>query len=435
MFGRGLPLLSRTMLERGTIKMNTTQMPVSNRANSIAPSSTLAITARVRQMKEEGRDVIGFGAGEPDFVTPDRISDAAIQALRSGMTRYVPVPGTPQAREAVAEKLREENGIDCSAEHVVISNGGKFSLYLAFQAIVNPGDEVLLPTPAWVSYKPMIELAGGTLVEIPTTAETNFLATPEQFDAAITPKTRAIVLNSPSNPCGTMYEPDAIGAICDVLARHDHVTLISDEIYERLIYGSRTHLSPGSIDFMRDRTVTINGLSKAFAATGWRVGYACAPGNDGAIAKAMAKMQSQMTSSVTAFTLPALVVALEQCQGEVAAMREVFEQRSRLMYDAVCTWPGVTCAPPMGAFYVFPDISAAFGSSTADGRHIASAGDFAAALLDDTGVAVVPGEDFLGCGPSHIRLSFALDEDSIATGCQRIGTWMDALVGMGESGS
>lgn len=415
--------------------MTIADMPVSDRAKAIAPSSTLAITAKVRAMKEQGRDVIGFGAGEPDFATPDRVSDAAIRALRSGMTRYVPVPGTPQAREAVAGKLRDQNNIDCTAADVVISNGGKFSLYLAFQAIVNPGDEVLVPTPAWVSYKPMIELAGGTLVELPTTAEANFLATPEQFEDSITSKTRAVVLNSPSNPCGTMYDPDTIRAICDVLARHEHITLISDEIYEQLIYGGRAHLSPGSIDVMRDRTVTINGLSKAFAATGWRVGYACAPGHDGAIAKAMSKMQSQMTSSVTAFTLPALVVALEQCQGEVQSMRDVFEQRAALMHGLVSNWPGVTCAPPMGAFYVFPDVSAVFGASTADGRRIANVGDFAAALLDDTGVAVVPGDDFLGCGSRHVRLSFALDEASIVTGCERIGAWMAALAGVEATGS
>ena len=401
--------------------------PVSIRANAIQPSSTLAITARVRAMKAEGRDVIGFGAGEPDFTTPDPICEAAIAALRSGMTKYVPVPGTPEAREAVADKLRRENGIDCTAEHVVISNGGKFSLYLALQSLVNPGDEVLMPTPAWVSYKPMAELAGGTFVEIPTTAEAHFLATPAQFEAAITPRTRVVILNSPSNPCGTMYEPDTIREICDVLARYEHITLISDEIYERLVYGGREHLSPGSLDSMRDRTITINGLSKAFAATGWRVGYAAAPGSDGAVAKAMSRLQSQMTSSVTAFTLPALVTALCSCQGAVAEMRSAFERRGAMMHALLSAWPGVTCPPPMGAFYVFPDISAAFGRTSPGGRLIEHAGTFAEALLEETGAAVVPGDDFLGCGPRHVRLSFALGDEAIREGCGRIAEWLGEL--------
>ena len=203
---------------------------VSQRATSIKPSSTLAITARVRAMKAEGRDIIGFGAGEPDFSTPDRVCDAAVDALRRGMTRYVPVPGTPEAREAVAAKLKRDNEIDCSAEQIIISNGGKFSLYLALQAMIDPGDEVVMATPAWVSYKPMVALAGGTFGEIPTTGDTGFLAAPEQYAAAITPRTRAVIINSPSNPCGTMYEPAAIRGICEAIATHDRVTLMSDEI-------------------------------------------------------------------------------------------------------------------------------------------------------------------------------------------------------------
>ena len=253
-------------------------------------------------MKAEGRDVIGFGAGEPDFTTPDPICAAAIEALRSGMTKYVPVPGTPAARQAVADKLARDNNIMCAPQDVIISNGGKFSLYLALQAMVNPGDEVLMPTPAWVSYKPMTELAGGIFVEIPTTASSQFLATAKQFEDAITPQTRVVILNSPSNPCGTMYSADETRAICNVLSRHDNITLISDEIYEQLVYGGRSHLSPASIDSMRDRTITINGLSKAFAATGWRVGYAAASGRSAAVIKAMSKLQSQMTSSVASFT-------------------------------------------------------------------------------------------------------------------------------------
>ncbi|MDP7030374.1 MAG: pyridoxal phosphate-dependent aminotransferase [Phycisphaerales bacterium] len=402
----------------------TTNTTVSNRALAIKPSSTLAITARVRALKAEGRDIIGFGAGEPDFGTPDRVRDAAIDAIRAGMTRYVPVPGTPEAREAVAAKLQNDNDIACTPDQIVISNGGKFSLYLAMQAMLDPGDEVVMATPAWVSYKPMVELAGGTFVEIPTTADSGFLATPQQYADAITPRTRAVILNSPSNPCGTMYDPDAIRGICDAIAPHDRVMLISDEIYERLVYAGRTHLSPASLPSMRDRTITINGLSKAFAATGWRVGYTCAPQP---IAKAMARLQSQMTSSVTSFTLPALVTALTECSDDIERMRTAFEARATLMESLVSAWPGVTCPPPMGAFYVFPDISAAFGRTSPGGASITDAGTFAEGLLEETGVAVVPGDDFLGCGPNHVRLSFALDEAAIEAGCGRIAAWLEGL--------
>jgi len=375
-------------------------------------------------MKAEGRDIIGFGAGEPDFSTPDRVCDAAVDALRRGMTRYVPVPGTPEAREAVAAKLKRDNEIDCSAEQIIISNGGKFSLYLALQAMIDPGDEVVMATPAWVSYKPMVELAGGTFVEIPTTGDTGFLAAPEQYAAAITPRTRAVIINSPSNPCGTMYEPAAIRGICEAIAPHDRVTLMSDEIYEQLVYGGRTHLSPGSLDSMAERTITINGLSKAFAATGWRVGYTCAPIH---IAKAMAKLQSQMTSSVTSFTLPALVAALSDCGDDVGRMREAFERRASLMESLIGQWEGVTCPAPMGAFYVFPDISATFGRTSGGGRLIDGAGAFAEALLEEAGVAVVPGDDFLGCGQNHVRLSFALADSAIEEGCERIRSWIAGL--------
>ena len=397
---------------------------VSKRADAISPSSTLAITARVREMKAEGRDIVGFGAGEPDFSTPDPICEAAIAAMRAGMTRYVPVPGTPEAREAVVAKLARDNNITCTAQQVVISNGGKFSLYLALQSIIDPGDEVVLPTPAWVSYKPMVELAGGTIVEVPTTAASGFLASPEDFARAITPRTRAVILNSPSNPCGTMYDPAVIRAICDVLAPHERITLLSDEIYDRLVYGGHEHLSPGSLPSMQGRTITFNGLSKAFAATGWRVGYVCAPP---AIAKAMSKLQSQMTSSVTSFTLPALATALNTCDGEVEVMRLAFEKRAALMEQLISQWPGVTCPPPMGAFYVFPDISSTFGRTSAGGRMIDGAGAFAESLLEETGVAVVPGDDFLGCGPKHVRLSFALADAAIEDGCGRIAQWLGGL--------
>ncbi len=402
-------------------------MDVSRRAKQIPPSSTLAITAKVRAMKAEGKDVIGFGAGEPDFTTPAFISEAATDALHDGMTHYVPTPGTPEVREAIAAKLRDENGIDCDASHITVNNGAKFTVFLALQALLDPGQEVILPTPAWVSYKPMIDLAGGTLVEVPCEGAQDFKMTPDQLEAAITPATRVLLMNSPSNPCGTMYSPDEVRAIAEVLERHEQVVVVSDEIYERLVYGDEPNLSMGSLPSMRDRVVTINGLSKAYAMTGWRIGYACAPGGDGAVIKAMNKLQSQMTSSITSFTMPAVVVALTEGAEEVERMRRIFAGRASLIHELVKQWAGVTCPRPTGAFYIFPDISSTFGSTSPGGRRIDSALDFAEALLDETGVAVVPGEDFLGPGPRHIRMSFATSEEQIAEGCGRIREWLGQL--------
>ncbi len=404
-------------------------MNISKRAAAIPPSSTLAITAKVREMKARGADVIGFGAGEPDFTTPAVICDAAIDALHDGQTHYAPTPGTPAAREAVAAKLREENGIDCTADHITINNGAKFTVYLALQALVDPGDEVVLPTPAWVSYKPMIELAGGTLVELPAVAAADFKITPAQLEAAITPRTRVFLLNSPSNPCGTMYTPDELRGLVAVLERHEHVTVVSDEIYEQLVYGEEPALSVGSIDSMRDRTVTINGLSKTFAMTGWRIGYACAPGGGGAVIKAINTMQSQMTSSITSFTMPAVEAALTDGRAEVEGMRRTFAGRAELIHGLIRQWEGVVCPRPMGAFYIFPDISCTFGRVTPGGVVIESALNFASALLDEVGVAVVPGNDFLGPGPRHVRMSFAISEEQIAEGCGRVREWLGKLTG------
>ncbi|MDG2200653.1 MAG: pyridoxal phosphate-dependent aminotransferase [Phycisphaerales bacterium] len=404
-------------------------MNISQRASSIPPSSTLAITAKVREMKARGEDVIGFGAGEPDFTTPSLICDAAIDALHDGQTHYAPTPGTPAAREAVANKLREENGIDCTAGHITINNGAKFTVYLALQALVDPGDEVILPTPAWVSYKPMIELAGGTMVEVAADAAADFKITPEQLEAAITPRTRAMLLNSPSNPCGTMYTPDEIRALVAVLERHEQVTVISDEIYEQLVYGDDPALSVGSIESMRNRTVTINGLSKTFAMTGWRIGYACAPGDGGAVIKAMNTMQSQMTSSITSFTMPAVVAALGDGRAEVDGMRRIFAGRAELIHGLVRQWEGVRCPRPTGAFYIFPDISFTFGRTSPGGVHLETALDFASAILEEAGVAVVPGNDFLGPGRRHVRMSFATSEEEIAEGCGRVREWLGKLTG------
>jgi len=402
---------------------------VSARAAAIKPSATLALTARVRELRAAGQDVIGFAAGEPDFTTPEPVCAAAIEALQGGMTHYVPVPGAPDARNAVAEVFRTRNGIDCTADDIIISNGGKFSCYLAIQALVDPGDEVVLPTPAWLSYKPMVELAGGTVVEVETGPGDNFLATPDAIAEALTPRTKLIIINSPSNPCGTMYSPEQTLAIADVIAGHDRAWIMSDEIYDRLVYGGREHLSFGSLEHVADRTITINGLSKTWAATGWRVGWACAPGEGRAVVKSMSRLQSQSSSSITSFLNPAVVAACTRTDDAVEAMRVVFEQRAALMFELVSAWPRVTCPPPAGAFYVFPDISGTFGCRSSGGRAISSASTFAEALLEEASVAVVPGESFLGCGGNHVRLSFATDDESIRGGCGRVLAWLEGLQG------
>ncbi len=397
-------------------------MELSQRAKSIPPSVTLAISAKVKELKAEGKDVIAFGAGEPDFDTPKKITDAAIEALKSGLTHYMPSSGTPEAREAIANKLRTENNIECTGANISINAGAKMSINLALMSILDHGknQEVVVPTPAWVSYKPMVELAGGTMIEVPTTVDTDFKCTPEEIESAITPNTRAIMINTPSNPCGTMYTSDELKSIAKMLERHPDVYILSDEIYDRLIYSDIEHFSLGSIPEIAHQVITINGLSKAYAMTGWRVGYACAPEN---VAKAMNTLQSQINTSITSFCYATIPVALEM-KDEVEEMRKVFASRAALMYKLIQLWPNTECAEPTGAFYAFPKISHYFGKTTPAGTTIQDSVEFVAALLDETGVAVVPGTDFGGCGPDHIRLSFACSEDQIQTGVTKIHDWL-----------
>lgn len=399
------------------------------RADSLKPSSTLGVNARVRELKAQGKDVVAFGAGEPDFATPRAICDAAVKALGDGLTHYQPVPGTPEARKAIADKLQRDNGIDCAPGDIVITAGAKHAVYLALQALIDPDsrDEVIIPTPAWVSYQPMIELSGGRAVEVPTALENDFRLSPRQLADAITDRTAALIINSPSNPCGTMYGPDDLAELAAVLADFPHVAVISDEIYERLVYGPEPHRSFATLDGMADRTITVNGLSKSHAMTGWRIGYICAPMMDGALAAAVARMQGQMNSHIAAFAYPAIVTALNECDDEVERMRQCFARRGELMHRLVCEMPKIDCPVPVGAFYLFPRIASTFGKTAPGGRLIESAQDFAEALLDDALVAVVPGEDFGAGAENHVRLSFACGEDDITRGCQRIRDWLDAL--------
>ena len=400
-------------------------MELSDRAKSIPPSITLAISAQVKEMKAAGKNIIAFGAGEPDFDTPGTISQAAIDSLLSGVTHYMPSSGTLEARQAIANKLKTENNIKCTEANISINSGAKMSINLALMAIIDPGknQEVVVPTPAWVSYKPMIELAGGTIVEVPTTVETCFKCSPEEIEAALTSNTKAIMLNTPSNPCGTMYTPEELKEIATMLESHPGICVLSDEIYDRLIYSDIEHLSLGSLPAIADRVITINGLSKTYAMTGWRIGYACAPEH---VAKAMNTLQSQITTSITSYCYATIPVALE-LHDEVEAMRQIFAKRAALMFELIQKWPNVDCAEPTGAFYAFPKISYYFGKTSPAGTEITDAVNFTKALLDETMVAVVPGTDFGGCGPDHIRLSFACNEDQITEGVNKIGDWLGLI--------
>ncbi|MDG2053782.1 MAG: pyridoxal phosphate-dependent aminotransferase [Phycisphaerales bacterium] len=417
------------------------EMDLSNRVKSIPSSVTLQVTARIRELKAEGKDVIGFGAGEPNFTTPEVISQAAIASLQAGVTGYQPVPGTNPAREAIAEKLRSENGINCQASDIVISAGGKHSIYLVCQALLDMGrgQEVVLPTPAWVGYRPSIELSGGTVVEVPGSTENDFKITPQQLDEAITENTTMVIFNTPSNPCGTAYTPDEIRALAEVLASHPKPLILSDEIYEKLLYGGFDHLSFGSIPEIADRVITINGLSKSFAMTGWRIGYTCAPGTvggeKGGLAKAMTRLQSQMNTCITSFTYAAVEAAMRDADADVAMMREAFAERAQVIYEQICQWPEVQCPKPTGAFYAFPDISAYFGRVSPAGKPIESAVDFASALLEETLVAVVPGEDFGEIARGHVRLSFATTLEQIVEGCQRVEQWLSKIPSQKAIGS
>jgi aspartate aminotransferase len=395
---------------------------------------------RAASLRRQGRDVVSLSAGEPDFDTPRPIVDAAIDALNRGQTRYTSTFGPPEARQAIARKLERENGIGgLTAEHVAISAGAKHALYGVCQCLFDePATggqpaELLLPVPAWVSYKPLAELSGASVVPLETSPATGFKVTPEQVRRALTPRARALLINSPGNPCGSMYTREELDAIASAVAEGaqeacPEIVIITDEIYEKITLGGVEHASIGRDPRVAGRTVTINGLSKAYAMTGWRVGYAACPGEFGLrLMRALAALQGQMTTNITSFVYAAIPVALEECAAHVARMAEEFRRRARLAFDLVARVPGFACARPMGAFYLFPDVSACFGRTSPAGRRIESALDLTEALLDEALVAAVPGEDFGGCGGRHVRLSFACSDRDLARGVERIGEFVASL--------
>jgi len=395
-------------------------MKISQRAQAVAPSATLAVTSRAKEMKAQGIDVLSFGAGEPDFDTPEFIKQAAIESLKKGQTKYTPAAGIPDLRKAIAEKLKKENNLDYTFEQVVVNIGAKHSVYMAMQTALDPGDEVILPTPYWVTYPETIKLAGAKPVIVETTAATGYKLTAGALRNHLTDRTAMLVLNSPNNPGGFCYSPEELKSLADVL-EGTQVTVLSDEIYERLIYGKTRFVSFASLSpDAYSRTLTINGLSKSYSMTGWRLGYTAGPLE---MIKAMSRMQDHVTSNPVTFTQYAAIAALKDTTGVVETMRAQFEKRGRVMAERLNAIKGVTCLEPEGAFYCFPDVSGHYGR-TIGGVTIRNSMDFAKTMLEQAKVALVPGDPF-GC-PKNVRLSFACSLEQIEKGIDRIKTLLES---------
>ena len=394
-------------------------MKISQRAQSVPPSATIAVTARAKELKAQGVDVVGYGAGEPDFDTPDYIKNAAIEALKAGQTKYTAASGTVELRTAIARKLEKENGLKYSPDQVIVNIGGKHSVYEAMQAVLDPGDEVLLPTPYWVTYPETIKLAGATAKILQTDKANSYKITAAQLTDAITDKTAMLVLNSPSNPGGFTYTPDELRTLAKAL-EGTNIWVISDEIYEKLIYGDTKFISFAALsEDAFGRTLTLNGMSKAFSMTGWRLGYTAGPLD---AIKAMGRLQSHMTSNPVTFAQAAAVAALgPEADAAIEKMRVEFEKRGKHMAKRLNAIDGIECTEPTGAFYSFPDVSAHYGR-TIGGARIGGSMDFAKALLEQANVALVPGLPF-GCD-SNVRLSFACSMEQIDKGLDRLQKWL-----------
>jgi aspartate aminotransferase len=389
----------------------------------VKPSPTIAVTTKAQELKAAGRDVIGLGAGEPDFDTPANIQAAGIAAIQSGKTRYTAVDGIPELKQAICAKFKRDNGLDYVPAQVTVGTGGKQVLFNAFIATLNAGDEVVIPAPYWVSYPDMVLLGGGTPVFIEGTLENAFKITPAQLEAAITPRTKWFLFNSPSNPTGAGYSWDELQALTDVLMRHPHVWVMTDDMYEHLVFDDFKFCTPAQVEpRLYDRTLTINGVSKAYAMTGWRIGYAAGPV---ALIKAMGKVQSQSTSNPCSISQYAAVEALSGPQDFLAPNAQLFQRRRDLVVDALNTCPGIVCPRPEGAFYVYPSIAGCIGKTSAAGTKIVDDEAFATALLEETGVAVVFGAAF-GLSP-NFRISYATSDDQLTEACKRIKGFCEGL--------
>ena len=394
---------------------------VSERIQKLAVSATLAMSQKSAELKAQGVDVINMSVGEPDFDTPDHIKEAAKRAIDENYSRYSPVPGYLSLRKAICEKLSRENNIGFAPEQIVVGNGAKQELANALLATVNPGDEVIIPTPAWVSYVEMVKLAEGVSVEVLATIENNFKITPAQLEAAITPRSRMIMLNSPSNPTGSVYTYDELKGLAEVLAKHPQILILADEIYEHINFVDKVH-SISEFEEVRDRVIIVNGVSKAYAMTGWRIGYLAAPLP---IAKAVSKLQGQYTSGASSIAQKAAEAAYTGSQKCVEDMRVAFERRRDLIVGLAKEVPGWEVNRPEGAFYLFPKVDSYVGKTLPDGRKIEKVADYVMYLLETAHVACVDGEAF--CAPGYMRLSYATSDDNIREAMRRIREASEAI--------
>ena len=389
-------------------------MNLSKRAQMIKPSPTLAITVKAKAMRAQGIDVISFGAGEPDFDTPQHIKDAAIAALQEGFTKYTPAGGIDELKEAICAKLQRDNGVQYQKEHILVSCGGKHSFYNMAQAFIDEGDEVIIPAPYWVSYPPMVELAGGKPVIVSTSEEEGFKLAPDALEKAITSKTKAVVINSPSNPTGSAYSRKELEGLAEVALKHK-IYIISDEIYEKIVYDGFEHVSIASLgDEIKDITIILNGVSKTYSMTGWRIGYTAGPKE---LIAAMNNIQSQSTSNPTSFAQKGALEALQGSQEEVKVMVEEYQRRRDLICDALTAIDGITCYKPQGAFYCFPNVGAYLGKKN-KGERITDTSHLTNYLMDEARVAVVPGVEFGAEG--FLRLSYPIASEVITEGIARI---------------
>ena len=397
---------------------------LASRLDRIAPSPTMAVTARARELKAEGKDIIGLGAGEPDFDTPDYIKEAAIRALKDGYTKYTDVPGSIELREAICAKFQRENGLSFDPEQIQVACGGKQNIFNAMVATLNHGDEVIIPAPYWVSYPDIVLLAEGTPVILPSLKEHKFKITPHALDAAISSKTKWLFLNSPSNPSGSAYSREELRELADILLKYPNVWIMTDDIYEHIVYDGFKFFTLAQVEpALLDRTLTLNGLSKSFSMTGWRVGYAAGPTE---IIKAMNKIQSQSTSHTSSISQAASIAALNGPMDFLNERNLVFSSRRDLVVDELNKVDGIECLKPNGAFYVYPQCQGLIGKKTPSGKVIGSDGEFAEYLLEAGGVAVVSGNAF-GCSP-FFRISYATATEQLQEACTKIKTACEQLL-------
>ncbi|NCO02907.1 MAG: pyridoxal phosphate-dependent aminotransferase [Alphaproteobacteria bacterium] len=402
---------------------------LASRLSRIKPSATLAVTAKAKELKAAGKDIIGLGAGEPDFDTPDFIKDAAKKALDNGQTKYTNVDGTPELKAAIIEKFKRDNGLEYKPNEITVGTGGKQVLYNALMATLNAGDEVIIPAPYWVSYPDMVLLAEGEPIIVDCPAQANFKMTGAQLESAITPKTKWFIFNSPSNPTGAGYTWDDLKELTDVLVKHPHVWIMTDDMYEHLVYDDFKFCTPAEVEpKLKDRTLTVNGVSKSYSMTGWRIGYAGGPAE---LIKAMGTIQGQSTSNPSSISQAAAVEALNGDQSFMKPWIEAFSARRDLVVKMLNDCDGIECPNPEGAFYVYPSCAGCIGKTTPDGKVINTDEDFVSYLLEAEGVATVHGEAF-GLSP-HFRISYATSEQALTAACERIKKACAALSGQAKA--